>query len=85
MGTYIYRMLGSLDLIKEEQRAVFQGPGPSYVYDFSGQEIELEHFSPDLDWMPRLVLMAKNIYVWLDQLSRQYQQPITQLLLSLIH
>ena len=79
LGKYIYRMLGSLDLIKEEQRAAFQGPGPSYVYDFSGQEIELEHFSPDLDWMPRLVLTAKNIYVWLDQLSRQYQQPITQL------
>jgi len=79
LGKYIYRMLGSLDLIKEEQRAVFQGPGPSYVGDFAGQEIELERFSPDLDWMPRLVLMAKNIYVWLDQLSGQHQQPITQL------
>ncbi len=79
LGKYIYRLLASLDLIKEEQRAVFQGAGPSYVYDFSGQEIELERFSPDLDWMPRLVLMAKNIYVWLDQLSRQYGRPITQL------
>jgi glycosidase len=79
LGKYVYRMLGSLDLIKEEQRAVFQGAGPSYVYDFSGQQIELERFSPDLDWMPRLVLMAKNIYVWLDQLSRQYGRPITQL------
>ena len=24
--------------------------------------------------MPRLVLMAKNAYVWLDQLSRLYEQ-----------
>ena len=29
--------------------------------------------------MPRLVLIAKNTYVWLDQLSRKYQQPIPRL------
>ena len=34
---------------------------------------EIERFSPDRDWMPRLVLMAKNSYVWLDQLSEKYQ------------
>ena len=34
-------------------------------------EPELENFSPDRDWMPRLVLIAKNTYVWLDQLSQE--------------
>ncbi len=24
--------------------------------------------------MPKLVLMAKNIYVWLDQLSKKYRR-----------
>ena len=29
--------------------------------------------------MPRLVLIAKNVYVWLDQLSREYGYPIRTL------
>lgn len=29
--------------------------------------------------MPRLVLIAKNTYVWLDQLSKTYGRPITRL------
>lgn len=42
-------------------------------------EPELEQFSPDLDWMPKLVLLAKSTYVWLDQLSKKYQREITRL------
>ena len=42
-------------------------------------EPEAERFSPDKDWMPRTVLIAKTIYVWLDQLSRQYGRPIQRL------
>jgi glycosidase len=38
-----------------------------------------ENFTPDLNWMPRLVLMAKNTYVWLDQLSKKYQRPVKRL------
>ena len=38
-----------------------------------------ENFTPDLNWMPRLVLIAKNTYVWLDQLSKKYQRPIKRL------
>ncbi len=47
-----------------------------------GQDItihEYEAYTPDREWMPRLVLMAKNTYVWLDQLSRKYQRAITRL------
>jgi glycosidase len=40
---------------------------------------EPERYSADLEWMPNLVLIAKNSYVWLDQLSKQYHRPITRL------
>ena len=76
---YLHRLLKSLDLFKEEGKITFMGPGPAEPYRFTGLELEPEHFTPDRDWMPRLILMAKNIYVWLDQLSKQYKQHITQL------
>jgi glycosidase len=79
LGKYLYRLLSSLDLIKEEQKSIFFGPGPARVYDFSGAEGEPERFSPDKDWMPSLVLMAKNAYVWLDQLSKRFKRSITRL------
>ncbi|MBE9507727.1 MAG: alpha-amylase, partial [Chloroflexi bacterium] len=79
LGEYLRRLLSSLDLIAEEEKAIFLGPGPSRVYDFSGLELEYERFSRDRDWMPRLVLLAKNAYVWLDQLSKQYGRPLTRL------
>jgi glycosidase len=77
------RLLTSLDLIREEEKPVFGpgGGGPAVVYEFTSPEylFEPERFSPDLDWMPNLVLLAKNTYVWLDQLSRKYQRSITHL------
>ena len=36
-------------------------------------------FSEDAAWMPRLVLIAKQTYVWLAQLSRQYGRSIVRL------
>ncbi len=79
LGKHLYRLLTSLDLIKEEERAIFLGPGPARVYDFTGMELEPERFSPDKDWMPSLVLLAKNAYVWLNQLSKKYQRYIHHL------
>jgi len=79
LGKYLYRLLSSLDLIAEEEKAAFLGPGPARVYDFTGLEWEYERFSPDREWMPKMVLIAKNTYVWLDQLSRQYGRPLTRL------
>ena len=38
-----------------------------------------EQFSNDEDWMPRLVLLAKATYVWLDQLSKNYGREIRTL------
>jgi glycosidase len=40
---------------------------------------EYEHFSPDAGWMSNVVLMAKMVYIWLDQLSRSNRFPITRL------
>ncbi|TAK56577.1 MAG: alpha-amylase, partial [Bacteroidetes bacterium] len=45
----------------------------------TGGEPEPEQFSPDINWMPRLVLIAKNAFVWLNQLSKQYSRSITRL------
>jgi glycosidase len=40
---------------------------------------EPEAFSVDSAWMPRLVLLAKSTYVWLDQLSRRHGRDIRTL------
>jgi len=79
LGKYFYRLLSGLDLIREEQKMGFFGPGPSYVYEYSSLQVESEKFSPDQDWMPKVVLLAKNTYVWLDQLSKKYRRPIHRL------
>jgi len=52
-----------------------KGEVPSYVE--SAQETE--RFSPDQEWMPTTVLIAKSTYVWLEQLSRYYGRHIYRL------
>jgi glycosidase len=80
LGDYLNRLLGSLDFLSEQEKAFIPGgPGPSQVYHFGMLDGEIERFSSDSDWMPNCVLIAKNSYVWLDQLSRAYQQPIHRL------
>ena len=90
LGRYLYRLLTSLDLVKEEEKPSFGGPGPVQIPLFDRasmaaaagareSEIEVENFSLDREWMPNLVLIAKNSFVWLDQLSKKYQRPIQRL------
>jgi hypothetical protein len=80
---FVTRILRSIDFVKEEGirrtgPGGFGGDAP--VLTFSGYDYtEYERFSQDKDWMPRLVLIAKNSYVWLDQLSKKYQRSITHL------
>jgi glycosidase len=80
---FLLRILGSLDFLKEETKIYFGtgggGDTPVPVYEFGTQLYEPEMFSPDRDWMPSLVLIAKNTYVWLDQLSKKYQRTINRL------
>ncbi len=49
------------------------------IPSFSRTESEHEQFSPDQEWMPRTVMMAKSIYVWLDQLAKTYRRPVHRL------
>lgn len=79
--SFLQRILRSIDFIKEE---IIRSGGPggfggdAPVLTFDGQP-EYERFSPDKDWMPRMILIAKNSYVWLDQLSKTYQRHIQTL------
>jgi glycosidase len=85
VGTFIYRLLTAMDVLKEESRPIpgpggTGGKGTTPVPHFGGQpEMEYEAFTPDREWMPNLVMLAKNAYVWLDQLSKQYGREITHL------
>jgi glycosidase len=86
------RLAISLDVLTEEERAVWMRfhaahggaePGAdsdtSALHGFEGLDAETERFSSDSDWMPRLVLIAKSTYVWLDQLARAYGRPVWRL------
>lgn len=81
LGKYLLRLLQSLDFVKEEEKMSFMGPGPSQVleYEGDGYEDEPENFSPDKDWMPKVVMLAKSTLVWLDQMSKKYNRPIRRL------
>jgi glycosidase len=80
IGDLIYRLLSGLDFLKEEEKVGFFGPGPISVPEYNQTwDMDIENFSPDKEWMPSLVIMAKNTYVWLDQLSQKYQKEIKRL------
>ncbi len=83
LSKYMMKLYGSVDLIKEENKPIFDGPGPTLVPDFIKSGIdtydEPERFSNDLEWMPNVVMIAKSTYVWLDQLSKKYKKDIYRL------
>jgi len=73
---FVNRLLRGLDFIKESVMRFGTGGfgGDAPVLEFHGEVAspEYERFSQDKDWMPRCILLAKNTYVWLEQLSRKY-------------
>ena len=72
-------ILTAFDVVREEHQMRGFGPGPIEVPRFARMDFqydEPERFSPDADWMSNVVLMAKTIYVWLDQLSKKYGRTI---------
>ncbi len=80
IGDLYYQILSSLDFIKEEEKSGGFGPGPMEVVKYDQlEDRDLENFSLDREWMPSLVLIAKNAFVWLDQLTKKYQRPIQKL------
>jgi glycosidase len=52
---------------------------PRYATDHQAPLNEYEAFSPDQAWMPTVVMIAKNTYVWLEQLSKKYLRHIHRL------
>ncbi len=86
IGRFADRLLIGLDVLEEEALARWRrfhgagaAEGQASVLEYTGLGGEAERFSPDRDWMPRVVLMAKSTYVWLDQLSRSYGRDIHRL------
>ncbi|MFO7848566.1 MAG: alpha-amylase family glycosyl hydrolase, partial [Spirochaetia bacterium] len=81
IGEWSQKLLTGIDLLREETRPRFGtgGPGPAHELSFLETGKEVEQFSEDTDWMPRVVLLAKSTFVWLDQLSRKYRRPINRL------
>lgn len=77
----LYRILLALDILKEEEKLGWLGPGPALVPSFKGLEEyqEYEQYTIDKDWMSKVVLIAKHTYVWLDQLSKKYGRWINKL------
>uniref|UniRef100_UPI00262B9772 alpha-amylase family glycosyl hydrolase n=1 Tax=Geobacter sp. TaxID=46610 RepID=UPI00262B9772 len=78
----------AFDIVAEETRPRWEGAGPPQVLEFAPRGgfpapddhyPEPERFSPDVDWMPNVVLMAKMVYVWLGQLAKQYGREVTRL------
>ncbi len=64
---------------RRQQWHQFEMGSHAEVPTFASSDVEYERFSPDVDWMPNVVLIAKSTYVWLHQLSRQYERPIERL------
>src|SRR3954447_13545095 len=83
------RLTLSFDVLAEEEYAAklaweraVGGGTPGFDRDaFRGvlRDEESQRFSPDREWMPSVVLIAKSTYVWLDQLSRRHNRPIRTL------
>jgi glycosidase len=89
LGDLLDQLLIALDVLAEERHSAELAwlatqpdagmGGPSEVYTFEGEALETERFSVDTEWMPRLILVAKSTYVWLDQLSAEYTRAIRTL------
>ncbi len=81
-------ILLGLDILGEEEREWWGGPGSPQVLEFGKRANlgkgaydypEYERFSADADWMSNVVMISKMVYVWLDQLSKYYGRDISTL------
>ena len=84
LGEWLMRLLEGIDTISEEEKAAWHPTTggdvelSAYTYDDNLMK-EYERFSPDREWMPKVVLMAKTVLVWLYQLSKKYNREINRL------
>ncbi len=77
LGAWLDHLVMGLDILAEESTFRGVGPGPIEVPEY--QESLDPDYSPDRDWMPNVVMVAKNTLVWLDQLSREFGREISRL------
>jgi glycosidase len=84
----ISEILLAFDILQEEEREWWGGPGEPQVLEFRKDwrfgkgpydYPEYERFSLDADWMSNVVMIAKMVYVWMDQLSKLYGRDIYRL------
>ncbi len=81
------RLLLVSDVLAEESRWMARAGAPFFhapsaepaTFSGPGYDAEPERFSSDRDWMPRVVMIAKSTFVWLDQLSKQYARAVKTL------
>ena len=72
----------ALDVLAEEARAMeLRTAGAHFGGPLDGRDARLPRprcravaFSADTEWMPRVVLMAKSTYVWLEQLAARIRR-----------
>ena len=80
---WLKRLFGGIDILSEEWKPEWHptnGGSPDMSppnYDYLMREYE--RYSADSEWMPRVVLMAKTVLVWLYQLSKKYNRDIHRL------
>lgn len=78
LGDFSSQIKQGLDQSAEEMKFRGTGSGVQELPDFSNLN-DIEGFSHDLDWMPNVVMIAKNALVWMNQLSKFYNRNITRL------
>lgn len=81
---WIKKILYGMDTITEEEKASWSAPVGGFSPDLNPPSYEnlmkeYERFSPDREWMPKVVLMAKTVLVWLYQLRKKYNADIYRL------
>jgi len=83
LGEWLRRLLEGIDTLSEEEKAAWHptngGDAEMDPYSYENLMREYERFSPDREWMPKVVLMAKTVLVWLYQLSKKYDREINRL------
>jgi hypothetical protein len=95
LGDFVGRLMTAIDVLKEEELSIwmrFHPPGMHFggalalgdssaaaIPSFGAGLHEYERFSADVEWMPRTVMIAKSVYVWLHQLSVAYGRDIRTL------
>ncbi len=82
LGAMRADLLRGLDFAREAERRAPAAPPPPFEDDFAALPHDAdapEAYSPDREWMPRLVLVARHVYVWLAQLSRRFGRGIHRL------